>query len=104
MENKNNPNLNLETFVSLLIEEKGFENVDPEIEEQLKADLLKRVEDRINVAIINNLPKEKMEEFNNLLDDAKQDEIQDYCNKNISGLDEIIAKELMSFRSTYLNL
>lgn len=104
MENKNNPNLNLETFASLLIEEKGFENVDPEIEEQLKADLLKRVEDRINVAIINNLPKEKMEEFNSLLDDANQDEIQDYCNKNISGLDEIIAKELMSFRLTYLNL
>ncbi|MFZ2975108.1 MAG: DUF5663 domain-containing protein [Candidatus Moraniibacteriota bacterium] len=104
MENKNNPNLNLETFVSLLIEEKGFENVDPEIEEQLKADLLKRVEDRINVAIINNLPKEKMTEFNELLDNANQDEIQDYCNKNISGLDEIIAQELMSFRATYLNL
>ena len=104
MENKDNPNLNLETFVSLLLEEKGFENVDPEVEEQLKSDLLKRVEDRINAVILSNLPKEKIDEFNELLDNASQDEIQNYCNENISGLDEIIAKELMSFRSTYLNL
>lgn len=93
----------LNLFVSRLIEEKKFDNLDPEIVEQIKNDLLERVEDRINASILGHMPAEKLEEFNGLLDKGSAEKIQSFCKENIHDLDDVIAKELMNFRSIYLN-
>lgn len=92
----------LNLFVSRLIEEKKFDNLDPEIVEQIKNDLLERVEDRINASILGRMPAEKLEDFNELLDKGNTEKIQLFCRENIQDLDDIIAKELMNFRSIYL--
>jgi wyosine [tRNA(Phe)-imidazoG37] synthetase (radical SAM superfamily) len=90
-------------FIDRLMEEKKFENISAEVLEQIKEDLTGRVEDRINAATLENMPKEKLEEFNELLDTANSEEIQQFCHKNIPNLDEVIAKELLNFRTIYLN-
>ncbi len=93
----------LNIFVEKLIEEKNFENINPETMEQIRADLLKRVEDKINVTILQHVPSEKLEDFNKLLDNPDEEKIHKFCSENISNLDEIIAETLMNFRSIYLN-
>lgn len=103
MPNKTNQSEAINIFVDRLIEEKKFENVSPETLEQIKEDLLGRVEDRINAITLENMPREKLEEFNKLLDTANMEDIQKFCQNNIPDLNEIIAKELLNFRNIYLN-
>ena len=97
--------LNLEMFVNKLVEEKKFpENLEKEVLDQIKSDLLSRVEARINAVLISNLSEEKLEEFNKLLDNNISDEeMQKFCLDNIPDLAQIIASELMIFKQSYLS-
>ena len=97
-------NLDLKNFVDRLMEEKKFpESLEQEVLEQIKGDLMTRVEERINAVIINNLSEEKLEEFNKKLDENISDqEMQEFCSKNIPNLPQLIASELIVFRDTYL--
>jgi hypothetical protein len=101
---KKNEQDNLKVFVSNLVIEKGLTNLEPEILSQLESDLYDRVEDRINVTIVAHVPVEKLDFFEQLVERSDTAEIQEFCARNIPGLDEIIAKELLEFRKTYLNL
>lgn len=103
MPNKKNQSEAINIFIDRLIEEKNFKNIGPEVLEQIKEDLLDRVEDKINATVLEHMPKENLEEFNRLLDSANPADIQQFCQNNISNLDEIIAKELLNFRNIYLN-
>lgn len=96
---------NLETFVDKLLEEKKeFKDLDPETINQIKSDLLGRVENRINATIVSNLPAGKIDEFNKLLESEKSDqEVQTFAEKNIPDLAQLIATELIVFRQTYLS-
>lgn len=93
----------LQTFVEKLVEEKGFFGLEDEVMDQIKADLLERVEDRINAAILEHMPADKMEEFEKVLDRENEIGIQKFCNENIANLNEVVAEALMQFRSIYLN-
>lgn len=100
MENKNK---SLDEFVDRLVREKGIRVEEDSILAQVKKDLLERVEDRINATILQHMPADKLQEFNELLEFAREEEIQEYCQKNIPNLDEIVARELLDLRDTYLN-
>lgn len=100
MENKNK---SLDEFVDRLVREKGIRVEEDSILAQVKEDLLERVEDRINATILQHMPADKLQEFNELLEFAREEEIQEYCQKNIPNLDEIVARELLDLRDTYLN-
>lgn len=93
----------IDSFVDRLLLEKKFEVTDPEVLEKIREDLAERAEDRVNMAVLANMPEEKLAEFNRLLDTATLPEIQEYCQENIPDLDEVIAKELVNFRNIYLN-
>jgi hypothetical protein len=103
--NEKNTNNNLETFVEKLYMEKNFPNdLEKEVIDQIKSDLLKSVENRINAVIISNLPEEKFQEFEDLLDkNGSEEEIQGFCQENIPNVEQIIASELISFRQNYLS-
>jgi len=94
----------INTFIKKLVEEKQIKNIDEETRAQIESDLYDRIEDRINVAILENLPAEKLDEFNDLLDSGNLEEIQKYCHDNINDFEEMIARELISFRNIYLNI
>lgn len=92
----------LETFVDQLIQEKGLDNLDGEVLDQLKGDLLVRVEERVNATIIAALAPDKLEEAQKIIEEGDEKKMRDYFAKNIPHLDETIASELMAFRQTYL--
>ncbi len=101
----NNEGIDLQVFVDRLVGEKKFpEELEKEVLDEIKADLLSRVEDRINGVIISNLPEEKLEEFNKMLDSkASDEEVQGFCSKSIPNLAQLIATELVVFRNSYLS-
>lgn len=98
-------NLDLSMFVSRLVEEKKFPtSLEKEVVDQIKADLLVRVEARMNAVLISNMSPENLEEFNKLLDNnATDEEVQKFCADAIPDLQQIIASELMVFKQKYLS-
>ena len=98
-------NLDLAMFVDRLVLEKKFpEDLEKEVVDQIKADLLARVEARVNAILISNFSPEKLEEFNKLLDnDISDEEMQKFCSDNIPDLQQLIASELIVFKQKYLS-
>jgi len=99
-----NQNLNLESFVNRLYEEKKFPvDLEKEVINQIKSDLLDQLENRVNAVIIGNLSPENLEEFNILLDaDTSDDKMQEFFLTAIPDLSQLIATELLVFKQTYL--
>jgi len=97
--------LDLVMFVDRLIEEKNFpKDLEKEVLDQIKADLLSKVEDRINAVIIANLAPDKLEEFSKMLDkDISDKEMQKFCSENIQDLPQLIATELIVLKQSYLS-
>lgn len=89
-------------FIDRLIEEKQLGILETEVKEQIKSDLSGRIEKRINAVILENMPADKLEEFDRLLDIGDSEEIQKFCHENIFNLDELIAEALIDFREVYL--
>lgn len=105
-ETKNvNNGIDLAAFVDRLIEEKKLpSDLEKEVVDQIKSDLLSRVEDRVNAVIISNLSEDKLDEFNKLLDgDISDEEMQKFCSDNIPDLPQLLASELIVFKQTYLS-
>jgi len=91
-------------FVDRLVEEKGFQGLKEPVMEQIKKDLLSRVENRINAMMLQKMPASKLDDFEKLLDSkVGEKKIQDFCQKNILNLDQEVASELLRFRNVYLN-
>ncbi len=93
----------LEQYVDRLIIEKKFDEKDPDVVAQIKADLMDRVEDRINAMIVRELKEEELGAFEKLLDGSPIEDINAFVKQHISNLDEKIAQELVEFRATYLS-
>jgi hypothetical protein len=94
----------LQAFAAKLLEEKKIENVDPEVSEQLKADLVDQLEDRMNVAILNHMPEDRLSEFDALLEEGSAEAIQAFVRANVPDLQNALSAELLAFRKTYLGL
>jgi hypothetical protein len=88
----------LNVFVTRLLEEKQMQDIDPEISEQLKADLTDRVEDRINMTILKNLPEEALPKFEQLLEKENIEETQAFCLQYIPNIQDLLSAELLAFR------
>ena len=88
----------LEQFVDRLVEEKDFKGLREPVIQQIKKDLLSRVENIINAMILQKMPAEKLNDFEKLLDSkAGEKKIQSFCQKNILDLDQEIASTLLRF-------
>ena len=94
---------NLNDYVERLVAEKGFDEKDPEVIAQIKADLLERVENRIDGMIASSIDPEQYPEFEKILDTGSTEEIQAYIAKAVPDIEEKVANELLAFRSTYLS-
>lgn len=89
-------------IIDTLVEEKGFDEKDPEVISQIKADLQDRLEDKVNAMILRELPEDSLDEFNTLLDRDEEKELTSFIKKYIPDIDEKVAIELLSFRQMYL--
>lgn len=95
---------NVQAFVNKLIEEKNITDVEPEVLEQMKKDLLERVEKRVDAVVIEQLSPEQLAEFEKLLDGSDESTLKNFCQNAIPNLNELIAAELLNFRTTYLGI
>lgn len=99
-----NQNMDLHSFIDKLVSEKReFEGLEPEVIKQIKSDLLERLEDRINALIVNNIPEDKISEFEKISGSGTDEEVQSFCAENIPELEQLIASELIVFKQTYLS-
>ncbi|MCX6793095.1 MAG: DUF5663 domain-containing protein [Candidatus Falkowbacteria bacterium] len=95
-------NKSLDDFIIELLKEKDLSILAPEVVEQLKSDLQTRLEDRINAAILGNIPEDKLDEFEQLLDAPDEDKMQEFLNSVVPDLEAVVALELFNFRKLYL--
>ena len=103
---KNPTSFDLESFANNIFEEKKYpKDLDKDVSDQIKNDILSALEDRINAVIINNLPEDKLKTFSEMLDreDLKDEDVQKFCSENIKNLEELIVAELIVFKQSYLS-
>lgn len=95
--------MDLEVFVDKLLEDKKLpEGLSQDVLNEMKKDLLKMVESRINATILANLSEDQMNEFSDLLDSDDEIKIQKYLENAIPDLAQILASELIVFKQIYL--
>ncbi len=91
-------------FITRLLEEKGIlEGQDPEVQEQLRQDLYDRVDDRLNAAILREIPERELGSFEKRMQTATDPELQAYLKSVIPDLDQVLAAELAHVRAAYLS-
>lgn len=94
----------LDKFVDELLAAQGIDGVDPEVREQLVEDLTTRLNDRLEAAMVAELPEDKLPELEQLLDHENNEvELQQFFADNISNLPALLARELAAFRQDYLS-
>lgn len=88
-----------------LLREKGFTDLDEETEGEMIQDLVERMTDFVNRAILEELPEEKMAELDQMIAEerASDEEVGRLIQE--SGIDTSVAtmKALEKFREIYLN-
>lgn len=94
----------LDKFVEELLAAQGIDQLESEVRDQLAQDLTDRLNDRLEAAMIAELPKEKLPELEKLLDKTVESlELQKFFAENISDLPAVLARELAAFRQSYLS-
>jgi len=94
----------LDKFVDELLVAQGIDGVDPEVREQLVEDLTTRLNDRLEAAMVAELPEDKLPELERLLDHGNNEvELQKFFADNIPNLPALLARELAAFRQDYLS-
>jgi hypothetical protein len=89
-------------FIDKLLEQKGIEGVDEEIKQQLRRDLLGRLENKINRAIIEALSSEQLAKFEHLIDTNQIDKLQGFLVEQGVNVNGIVARCMSEFQASYL--
>lgn len=89
-------------FVDQLLEQKGLEGVEADVRQQLRDDLLERLESKINRAIIDSLSSEQLVKFEHLVDANRIDEIQPFLYNSGVNVQGIVARCMSELQASYL--
>ena len=94
----------IDEFIESLLNDKGVTNIEPEIKEELKADMKERLEDEINRAAVEALSEEKADELVKLIDqpDFTNEKMTEFMKNSGVNLTEIVLDTMLKFRSFYL--
>ena len=93
----------LDAFIDQILFDKGADVLPQEVQDQMKQDLLERVERRINIAMLAAMPPEEVVNFEKILDAGSDTAVQAFVARHVPHADEVIAKELVEFKSLYLS-
>lgn len=89
-------------FIDKLLEEKGINGVDEEVRLQLRKDLLRRLEDQVNRAIVDSLSPAQLTQFEHLVDANRIDEIQSFLYNSGINVQGTVARCMSEFQASYL--
>lgn len=94
----------LDKFIDEIITRKQLPGVTEDVRVQLVADLKNRLLEQINRALIDALPDDKLDEFNNLLDlgTNSDDELQQFMSQSGVDVQNVTVKTMLLFRDLYL--
>ena len=103
----NERKLNVEEMIDQFIDQSVIEggmdkNIEEDVLKQLKKDMRESLENRVNAAILAQIPEHKLAEFEKLLDEKDEKVTQAFCIENIPNLAELIASEFLGFRQRYV--
>ncbi len=94
-------------FAENLIKEKNFPELTQEVHDQIKKEILDKLNQTIKVRLADSLPEEKLKEFMGLLDTTPPpapEITQKFISDNIPNLNFVLGQILLDFRKTYLGL
>ena len=92
-------------YAETLLNEKNYSTVTPAMREELKKDIIDRVQDFLIAKTIAKLSDEKAKELSALLDTNPDDkQIHDFIATAIPDAPSFIGDVLFQFRQTYLGL
>ena len=94
---------NIDEFIESLLNDKGIE-VEPEIREELKADMKNRLLDQIDRAAIQALPEDKAKELAKKVDDPNftNEDMTKFMQESGVNLTEVALDTMLKFRGFYL--
>lgn len=92
----------IDDFVDKLLQEKGVYGLSTDVFNQLKQDLVGRAEKLIDVEILANMPKDKLDEFEKKIDSGDDAEIQRFCSDNVPNIEGVVAGALIKLKDIYL--
>lgn len=95
----------LDEFIETLIREKNYQTLTTAMHDELKKDLLDRVQDFLIAKTIARLTDEQANELSALLDtNPEGTTLQQFIAKCIPDAETFIGETLFKFRQTYLGL
>ena len=94
----------LSEFAESLMRQKGIYKMsdDAAVLEQMKSDLCDRIEDRVNAAILEHVPPDKLPAFERLLESGSPQDIKRFCRENVKGAAQIVGNAMTAFEKMYL--
>lgn len=96
----------VDDFIESLLTEKGVTNLEPDVKEELKNDMKKRLLDQINTAAVMQLSEEKAAELAELLKnpDFTNEKMTDFMQSSGVNLIEVTLDTMLRFRNFYLGI
>lgn len=92
-------------YLNLLLDEGGMNTESADVRAQMLQDLRRRLNERLFVTLITNLPEEKITELRELSEKKDVGEEMDkFIDNNIPNSQEVFAGALLTFRNDYLGL
>jgi len=96
-------NPEIRKYLQQLLKDAGQKDLGAELEEEMLNDLHARLEDRLILAAMENLPQDKQNELGHMAENKENpDKIQAFLQKNIADYNGVFARALEAFRETYL--
>ena len=94
---------NVEQFIDQLSDEKDL-NLEDDVRQELKVDMINRLLDQIDAASINALPEDKAIELADKLDDPdfSDDDLTEFMRNSGVDLEQVALETMMQFRLLYL--
>ena len=94
---------NVEQFIDQLIDEKDL-NLEDDVRQELKVDMINRLLDQIDKASINALPEDKAIELADKLDDPEftDEQVAEFIRNSGVDMERVALETMMQFRLLYL--
>ncbi len=100
-----NNSVHLEEFAENLLLEKNLTNIDAATLRQMREDLVDRLEKVTDKVVVDNIPEDKLGEFEKMVDDgAKPEDVQAFISSNVPDLGPKLTEAYFDFRKLYLGL
>lgn len=94
----------IDQFIEQIMAEKGVDDIEPEVKEELKADMKQRLLDQIDKAAIMKLSEEKAAELAAKVDNPNftNEDLTAFMQNSGVDLTQVALETMLQFRNFYL--